>query len=116
MQDAFAASDLVVCRSGSSTLAELCAVGKASVLVPSPNVTDNHQEGNARGLERAGAARVFVERGMDVSAVVASCAELLADLAALARMGAAGRALGTLDTAEQVAGLVEARFPTPAGT
>ena len=110
MQDAFAASDLVLCRSGSSTLAELCAVGKPSVLVPSPNVTDNHQEGNARGLERAGAAHVVVEQGLDVEAVVATCASLLSDADALARMGAAARGLGRLDTAEQVAGLVEARF------
>ncbi len=113
MQDAFAASDLVLCRSGSSTLAELCAVGKASVLVPSPNVTDNHQEGNARGLERVGAARVFVEKGFDADAVVDACAELLADADALARMGAAARSIGRLDTAEHVADLLEARFTPP---
>jgi UDP-N-acetylglucosamine--N-acetylmuramyl-(pentapeptide) pyrophosphoryl-undecaprenol N-acetylglucosamine transferase len=110
MQDAYAASDLVVCRSGSSTLAELCALGKPSVLVPSPNVTDNHQEANARGLERAGAARVIVERGLDVGAAVESCAALLADARARASMGDAARALGRIDTAEQVASLLEARF------
>ncbi len=113
MQDAFAASDLVLCRSGSSTLAELCAVGKASVLVPSPNVTDNHQEGNARGLERVGAATVFVEKDFDAEAVVDACAELLADTDALARMGEAARSLGRVDTAEQVADLLEGRFTPP---
>ena len=62
MPTAMAAADLVLCRSGASTLAELSALGKPAVLVPSPNVVNNHQEKNARVLERAGAARVIVER------------------------------------------------------
>jgi UDP-N-acetylglucosamine--N-acetylmuramyl-(pentapeptide) pyrophosphoryl-undecaprenol N-acetylglucosamine transferase len=111
MADAFAAADLVVCRAGSSTLAELCAVGKPSLLVPSPNVTDNHQEANARGLERAGAARVFVEKGLDVATVVDAAAALLADEPARARMAAAARGLAKPDVAETVAGLIEAKFP-----
>ena len=111
MQDAFAASDLVLARAGSSTLAELCAVGKPSVLIPSPNVTDNHQEGNARGLERAGAARVFVEKGLVVDDVAQTCADLLAAPDTLATMSMAARALGRLDTVDQVVDLLEARFP-----
>jgi UDP-N-acetylglucosamine--N-acetylmuramyl-(pentapeptide) pyrophosphoryl-undecaprenol N-acetylglucosamine transferase len=113
MQDAFAASDLTLCRAGSSTLAELCVVGMPSVLVPSPNVTDNHQEANARGLERAGAARVFVERDLDPASVATACAELLLDPAARARMSTAARQLGRTDTAEQVADALLARFPAP---
>ncbi len=111
MQDAFAASDLVLARAGSSTLAELCAVGKASVLIPSPNVTDNHQEGNARGLERVGAAKVFVEKGLVVDEVVQTCADLLAAPATLGTMSAAARGLGRLDTVDQVAEILEGRFP-----
>ena len=103
MADAFAAADLVVCRAGSSTLAELCAVGKPSVLLPSPNVTDNHQEGNARGLERVGAAEVVLEKGMDPAATAARIAALAADPPALARMGAAARSQAVLDTADRVA-------------
>ncbi len=113
MKDAFAASDLVLCRAGSSTLAEVCAVGMPSVLVPSPNVTDNHQEANARGLERAGAARVFVERDLDPASVASACAALLADADTRATMAAAARTLGRLDTAEQVADALLARFPAP---
>lgn len=111
MGEAFAAADLVVCRAGSSTLAELCALGKPSLLVPSPNVTDNHQEANARGLERAGAAEVVVEAGLDVARVVERLAALLADRAALDRMGAAARTLGRPDVASEVARLLEDRFP-----
>jgi len=111
MGEAFAAADLVVCRAGSSTLAELCAVGKPSLLVPSPNVTDNHQEANARGLERAGAAEVVVEAGLDVGAVVTRLEGLLGDPAALARMATAARGLGRPDVAAEVARHLESRFP-----
>jgi len=107
MPDAYAAASLVVARAGSSTLAELCAVGVPSVLVPSPNVTDNHQEGNARGLEAAGAARVVLERGMDAAAEARAIAALVNDPAALAGMAKAARGLARLDTADQVAATVD---------
>ncbi|MFM2246278.1 MAG: UDP-N-acetylglucosamine:LPS N-acetylglucosamine transferase, partial [Pseudomonadota bacterium] len=107
MADTYAAAAVVVCRAGSSTLAELCAVGLPSVLVPSPNVTDNHQEGNARGLERAGAARVVLERGMNPDQVAAEVDALVADPAALTAMGQAARGLARLDTAAQVGRLVD---------
>jgi UDP-N-acetylglucosamine--N-acetylmuramyl-(pentapeptide) pyrophosphoryl-undecaprenol N-acetylglucosamine transferase len=107
MADTYAAAAVVVCRAGSSTLAELCAVGLPSVLVPSPNVTDNHQEGNARGLERAGAARVVVEKGMVADQVAAEVGALVADLDALSRMGQAAKGLARLDTAAQVGRLVD---------
>ncbi len=110
MADAYAAADLVLCRAGSSTLAELTAVGKPSILVPSPNVTDNHQEGNARGLESVGAADVVVEAGLDPAAVVRRVGELLADPARLQAMAAAAASQARLDTAERVASLVEERL------
>jgi UDP-N-acetylglucosamine--N-acetylmuramyl-(pentapeptide) pyrophosphoryl-undecaprenol N-acetylglucosamine transferase len=110
MGDAYAAADLVLCRAGSSTLAELCAVGKPSVLVPSPNVTDNHQEANARGLERAGAARVFVEKDLDVDLAARAIGALLGDAGALRVMGEAATALGRPDVADRVADLIEERF------
>jgi len=110
MMDAYAASDLVVCRAGSSTLAELTAIGKASVLVPSPNVTDNHQEGNARGLEAVGAAEVVVEKDLDIDRTVTRLAELLADEGALSAMSEAARGEGHLDTAEKVAALLDERL------
>lgn len=110
MGAAYACADLVLCRAGSSTLAELTALGKPSVLVPSPNVTDNHQEGNARGLEKAGAARVFVEKDLDLGAAVADIAGLLGQPEALQQMSAVALTLGAPDTAEKVADLIEARF------
>lgn len=110
MMDAYAMADLVLCRAGSSTLAELTAIGKPSVLVPSPNVTDNHQEGNARGLEEVGAAVVVVERELDVQATVAHIGSLLADENALQSMSVSAKGQGHLDTASQVADLLTTRL------
>jgi UDP-N-acetylglucosamine--N-acetylmuramyl-(pentapeptide) pyrophosphoryl-undecaprenol N-acetylglucosamine transferase len=106
MADAYAAASLVVCRAGSSTLAELTAVGLPSVLVPSPNVTDNHQEGNARGLETVGAARVVLEKGINLEQEAEEIGRLVADSSRLVSMGAAARGQARLGTAEAVAGLL----------
>lgn len=104
---AYGIADLVVCRAGATTLAELAAVGRASLLVPSPNVTENHQEHNARGLEAAGAAEVLVEQGWEIDAAVARVTGLLADVDRLRAMGEAARAQARLDAAEQAADVVE---------
>ncbi|MFP4475399.1 MAG: undecaprenyldiphospho-muramoylpentapeptide beta-N-acetylglucosaminyltransferase [Desulfatibacillaceae bacterium] len=57
-------ADFVVCRSGATTLAEVCALGKAALLVPYPFAADNHQEKNARAMEDEGAAEVILERDL----------------------------------------------------
>ena len=108
MADAYAMADLVVARAGSSTLGEIAAVGKASLLVPSPNVTENHQEENARGLESVGAAEVLVEHGWDLESAVAKVVALAGDAPRLATMGEAARGQARLDAAERAADLVEA--------
>ena len=108
MADAYAASDLVVARAGSSTLAELTALGMPAVLLPSPNVTDNHQEANARGLEAEGAAVVLLEAELDAPSALADLGALLADPDALSAMSAASKSQGRLDVAAQVADLLEA--------
>ena len=64
MSRVMAAADLVLCRAGASTLSELAMLGKPAILVPSPNVTGNHQEKNARVLEQAGGAIVLTEPGL----------------------------------------------------
>jgi UDP-N-acetylglucosamine--N-acetylmuramyl-(pentapeptide) pyrophosphoryl-undecaprenol N-acetylglucosamine transferase len=106
MDLAYVIADLLVCRAGSSTLAEIAAVGKASLLIPSPNVTENHQEENARGLEAAGAAAVVVEQGWDLAAVVAQVRTLMADPARLHRMGQAARSLARPGAARDAADAV----------
>jgi UDP-N-acetylglucosamine--N-acetylmuramyl-(pentapeptide) pyrophosphoryl-undecaprenol N-acetylglucosamine transferase len=107
MGDAYAMADLVVARAGSSTLAELCAVGRAALLVPSPNVTENHQEENARGLEEVGGAEVLVEQGWNLDEALGRVVALIEDKERLATMGAALLAAARLDAAEQAAALVQ---------
>ena len=104
---AYAMADLVVCRAGSSTLAELCAVGKGSLLIPSPNVTENHQEANARGLESEGAAEVLVEEGWVIARSVERVKTLAEDERHLKAMGVKATALARLEASENAADMVE---------
>lgn len=69
MPEVLAASSLVVNRAGASTLAEMTALGLPSILIPSPYVTNNHQEINARWLEEQGAARVILEKELSADAL-----------------------------------------------
>ncbi|GHV37025.1 UDP-N-acetylglucosamine--N-acetylmuramyl-(pentapeptide) pyrophosphoryl-undecaprenol N-acetylglucosamine transferase [Clostridia bacterium] len=106
MPSVMSAADLLICRAGASTLAEICAAGKPSILVPSPNVTHNHQEPNARVLERAGAAAVLLEGGLDGAALYARAKALLADKKRLEAMGRAARGLAVNDSAERIYQLI----------
>ena len=100
------AADLVLCRAGASTLAELTCIGKPAVLIPSPNVTNNHQERNARVLEHAGGAKVLLEGSFTADDLYDLVSGLLADGAQLAQMADNMRAAGVSDAAERIAGLV----------
>lgn len=97
------AADLVLCRAGASTLAELTCIGKPAILVPSPNVTNNHQERNARVLERAGGARVLLEGEFTAETFYAAVCELLNDPQQLSEMGANMKAAGVPDATERIA-------------
>lgn len=108
MGRAYACADAVVGRAGSSTLAELTALGKPAVLIPSPNVTDNHQEANARGLEQLGAAMVLTEADLDIPTALDRITTMLGDESSLRVMSEAARAQGRLDVADDVADLLEA--------
>lgn len=79
MDTYLAASDLVVCRSGAITLSEVCALKKASILIPSPNVTNNHQEYNAKALEKNKAALMIKESDFSVCSLKSALDNLLED-------------------------------------
>jgi UDP-N-acetylglucosamine--N-acetylmuramyl-(pentapeptide) pyrophosphoryl-undecaprenol N-acetylglucosamine transferase len=106
MPRVMAAADLVICRAGAATLAELTAMGKPAVLIPSPNVTNNHQEKNARVLENAGGAKVLTEPEASVDAFYDLVTELLRSPEQLERMSEKMRALGVTDAAERIADIV----------
>ena len=97
-----AAADLVVCRAGASTISELTAIAKPCVLVPSPNVTNNHQEKNARVLEHHGAAVVVLEPELDGAALYREVKDLLADPEKRGAMSKALSELSVTDAAEEI--------------
>jgi UDP-N-acetylglucosamine--N-acetylmuramyl-(pentapeptide) pyrophosphoryl-undecaprenol N-acetylglucosamine transferase len=109
MESRFAQADLVLCRSGATTAAELTAAGKAAVLVPFALAADDHQASNARALESAGAARMIEEKDLTGERLAAVLDELLADPARLTAMEQAARSLARPDAAARVADLLEGR-------
>lgn len=102
-----AEADLVVGRSGATTVAELTAAGRPSILVPFPAAADDHQRANARALESRGAAVVIDPDDLDPQALVSAVRALANAPDRLARMADAARALGRPDAAARVADLVE---------
>jgi UDP-N-acetylglucosamine--N-acetylmuramyl-(pentapeptide) pyrophosphoryl-undecaprenol N-acetylglucosamine transferase len=107
MAEAVAASDLVLCRAGATTLAELSAVGAAAVLVPFPFATDNHQETNAKALVESGAAVLAHDADIEGEAFRSLLFGLLADRERQGRMREASKSLGRTDAASRIADLVE---------
>lgn len=102
MPTVMAAADLVICRAGAATIAEVAAAGKPAIFVPSPNVTDNHQEKNARIIEHQGGAVVLRESECSGDVLYDTAKKLLTDSDALEKMGRAAEALAVPDSAERI--------------
>jgi UDP-N-acetylglucosamine--N-acetylmuramyl-(pentapeptide) pyrophosphoryl-undecaprenol N-acetylglucosamine transferase len=101
-----AQSHLVISRSGASTVAELAAIGRPSMLVPLPHALDQDQRANARILEAARAAIMFEQARFTADRAAAELARLAAEPPALAAMAAAARSCGVLNAADRLADLV----------
>jgi UDP-N-acetylglucosamine--N-acetylmuramyl-(pentapeptide) pyrophosphoryl-undecaprenol N-acetylglucosamine transferase len=95
-------ADLVVCRAGATTLAELTAAGKPSLLIPLPTATDDHQRKNAEAIAAAGAAEVVLQADATGAALAERIVRLGRDEAARQRMGRAARSLARLDAARVI--------------
>ncbi|UFJ41924.1 undecaprenyldiphospho-muramoylpentapeptide beta-N-acetylglucosaminyltransferase [Brevibacillus humidisoli] len=106
MPDLLAATYVSVNRAGASTLAELTALGIPSILIPSPYVTNNHQEKNARGLERAGAAVVLLEKELSGATLKQALASILGDQDKWSQMHDQSRKIGKPDAARQIVHLL----------
>jgi UDP-N-acetylglucosamine--N-acetylmuramyl-(pentapeptide) pyrophosphoryl-undecaprenol N-acetylglucosamine transferase len=96
------AADLIVCRAGATTLAELTAAGRPAILIPLPTATDDHQRKNADALGRQGAARVVDQRELDGARLAQELIGLARDAAARERMAAAARAMAKPDAARVI--------------
>jgi UDP-N-acetylglucosamine--N-acetylmuramyl-(pentapeptide) pyrophosphoryl-undecaprenol N-acetylglucosamine transferase len=103
MPAAFARADLLVCRSGASTVAEIAAAGKPAVFVPFPRAADDHQRVNAEALARAGAAVVVEESKLEGVWLAETIAALLGDQPKLEQMSAAAKSLAHPNAAQDIA-------------
>ncbi len=110
MADAMAAADLIVSRAGASTLAEITALGKPSVLLPYPHHRDMHQHANARVLVKIGAARIIHDRidpHLTAPALREVLESLMPDEQVLKRMASAANRIGTTDAANTIAARIQ---------
>ncbi len=113
MAAVYAASDLLVCRAGASTVAELTVAGAPAILVPFPAATGDHQSANARILGESNAARVVPDSELNGERLYCEVNELLGDERQLAAMSAAARTHGRADAAQAVVDLLERHAKRP---
>jgi UDP-N-acetylglucosamine--N-acetylmuramyl-(pentapeptide) pyrophosphoryl-undecaprenol N-acetylglucosamine transferase len=114
MAAAYRDADIVVCRAGATSVAELTLCGKASIFIPFARAADNHQEVNARALVAAGAAIMIRESELTSAKLADSLLELLRDSTRRAAMEQTARRLGRPDAARQISdAVVELAARTP---
>jgi UDP-N-acetylglucosamine--N-acetylmuramyl-(pentapeptide) pyrophosphoryl-undecaprenol N-acetylglucosamine transferase len=102
MDQAYANADLVLCRAGATTVAELTVFGKAAILVPYPYAIYDHQRGNALALQEGGAAEMILDRDLSGALLAEKLRGYASDRGRLAAMAAAARALGRPDAAARI--------------
>ena len=105
MAEAYAWADLVICRAGALTVAELCAVGLPALFVPYPAAVDDHQTANARPMAEAGAALIIPESELTPSYLADLLREWLQSRAELQRKASKARALSQPDALDRIAGI-----------
>ncbi|HXZ79552.1 MAG TPA: undecaprenyldiphospho-muramoylpentapeptide beta-N-acetylglucosaminyltransferase [Terriglobales bacterium] len=105
MPEMFARADLLICRSGASTVAEVAAAAKPAIFIPLPTAADDHQRRNAEALTKAGAAEMLLQSDLSPQKLVETAAALLADRPRLAKMSEAARNLAHPDAAREIAAM-----------
>lgn len=105
MVDEFAKADLVICRAGATTVAELAAAGKPALMIPFPFAADDHQRKNAEAIERAGAGRMILQAELTPERLAQELLWLTRDPQQLARMAETSKKLGHPDAAAKVVDL-----------
>lgn len=102
MNVCMAAADLVICRAGAITLSELCICGKASILIPSPYVAENHQYHNAMTLKNKGAAMVIEEKELTDELLIKTVDDILSDPETVKEMGEKARQNSIPDSNDRI--------------
>jgi UDP-N-acetylglucosamine--N-acetylmuramyl-(pentapeptide) pyrophosphoryl-undecaprenol N-acetylglucosamine transferase len=114
MAEAYAWADLVICRAGALTIAELCAVGVPALLVPYPAAVDDHQTANAQPLAKAGGAKIVPESEMTPNYLATLLREWLQSRAQLAERAAKARSLACPDALRRIADVCLEQAGAPA--
>jgi UDP-N-acetylglucosamine--N-acetylmuramyl-(pentapeptide) pyrophosphoryl-undecaprenol N-acetylglucosamine transferase len=107
MVEEFAKSDLIVCRAGATTCAELAAAGKAALMIPLPTAADDHQRKNAEALEKGGAARMILQRDLSGESLANEILNLVDSPEKISEMETSARKLARADAAERTVDLIE---------
>ncbi len=107
MVEEFAKVDIVICRAGATTCAELAAAGKAAIMIPLPTAADDHQRKNAEAMERAGGAKMLLQRDLSSANIAAELRSLVADPERITEMETAAKSVGRSDAAERAADLID---------
>ena len=107
MPEVMAAADVIISRAGASSLNEIAASGTPCILIPSPNVTDNHQEKNARAIAQRGGAVLLTEKECTAQRLLEEVQGILADETRYSDMCAAMRGACVLDSAERICDIME---------
>lgn len=107
MPEVLAATSLIITRSGASFLAEITALGIPSIQIPSPNVTNNHQEANARRLADAGAAELILERDLQGELLFSRVERMITDSIRRESMALASKKLGLPDAADRLIAVMQ---------
>ena len=107
MVNEFSRADLIVCRAGATTTAELVAAGKAAVMIPFPLAADDHQRKNAEALNAAGAARMILQKDLSGECLAKEISSLIMAPGEITRMETASRKLARRDAAAVTVDLME---------
>jgi UDP-N-acetylglucosamine--N-acetylmuramyl-(pentapeptide) pyrophosphoryl-undecaprenol N-acetylglucosamine transferase len=107
MVSEFAKSDLIICRAGATTCAELAAAGKASIMVPLPTAADDHQRKNAEAMQNAGAAKMILQKDVSGEVLAAEIEKLIDEPEKISEMEMSAKKLGKRDAAEATVDLIE---------
>jgi UDP-N-acetylglucosamine--N-acetylmuramyl-(pentapeptide) pyrophosphoryl-undecaprenol N-acetylglucosamine transferase len=103
----FGKADLLICRAGATTCAEIAAAGKAAMMIPFPGAADNHQQKNAEAFENAGAARMILQRDLSAERLAEEIEKLIESPSVINEMEAAAARLGHADAAERTVDIIE---------
>ncbi len=103
----FAQSDLIICRAGATSCAEIAAAGKAAIMIPLPTAADDHQRKNAEALQNAGAAKMILQRDLSGESLAKEIIDLINAPAKISEMESAAKSLAKADAAEVTVDIIE---------